>query len=398
MKLLRCIRSLDPALGGVQEGVRQSCLGLPEMGLSVEVVCLDKPDALWLRDYPARIHALGPPKLGSRAVSVEPWGYSRHFVRWMQAHAKEYDAVTVEGVWQFAGWGTWLAIRQSTIPYFVITHSQLDPWYNSEYPTKHIKKQLYWLLVQHRVMRDARAIIYYNERERVLARKAFWPYRVNDETFVGLPVGGPTKDSQRQLGLFFEMFPELRDRRLVLFLGRIDRKKGCDILIDAFAQVARTDKALHLVLAGPYQMGWQQELREKVVDLGLDTKVTWTGMLLGDAKWGALHAAEVFVLPSHTEGYPAAMVEAMACGVPVLISDKVNIWSEVEATGGALVARDDLDGTTELLHRWLQLTPEERRNMALKAREGYTTQFSRAATLKRLVSVLQSFEDRESRS
>jgi glycosyltransferase involved in cell wall biosynthesis len=84
--------------------------------------------------------------------------------------------------------------------------------------------------------------------------------------------------------------------------------------------------------------------------------------------------------------------------VPVLISDKVNIWSEVDATGGALVARDDLDGTTELLHRWLQLTPEERRNMALKAREGYATQFSRAATLKRFVSVLQSFEDRESRS
>lgn len=390
MKLLRCIRSLDPELGGIEEAVRQACLGLPELGHSVEIVCLDEPDAPWLTDYPARVHALGPVKLTLRSASLEPYGYSRQFVRWMRANAGEYDAVIVEGVWQFPGLGTWLALRNSKTPYFVIPHSQLDPWFKSEYPLKHIKKQMYWLLAQYRILRDARAVLYLSEQERSLARQCFWPYRAK-EAIAGLainvPAGNPT--SQRQL--FLDRFPELRKKRVLLFMGRIQQKKGCDLLIEAFARCSRKDPSLHLVFAGPDQVGWRKELQGRVARLGLESRVTWTGMLSDDTKWGALHAAEVFVLPSHTEGFPITVIEAMACGLPVLISDKVNIWTEVEATGGAFVATDDLDGTTELLQRWLRLTPDERESMRRRARNGYVEQFAPAVALDRFVSTLRAF-------
>ena len=113
-------------------------------------------------------------------------------------------------------------------------------------------------------------------------------------------------------------------------------------------------------------------------------------MLSGDVKWGALHAAEVFALPSHAEGFPIAAIEAMACGVPVLISNKVNIWTEIQATGGAFVARDDLSGVTELLGGWLRLSSDERKSLRRKAYEGYIKQFAPSGILKRFVSELQA--------
>jgi hypothetical protein len=127
MRIIRCVWSLNPALGGVQEAIRQACLGLPALGHSVEVACLDEPDAPWLRGFPAKVHALGPPGLALRGASLMPYGYSGRFVRWMRAHARNYDAVVVDGLWQFTSVGTWLALRKSEVPYFVCAHSMLDP-------------------------------------------------------------------------------------------------------------------------------------------------------------------------------------------------------------------------------------------------------------------------------
>jgi glycosyltransferase involved in cell wall biosynthesis len=313
----------------------------------------------------------------------------------MRAHAEEYDAVVVEGLWQFIGLGTWLVLRNSTTPYFVWPHSQLDLWFKRGQPVKHFKKQLYWLLVQYGVLRDARAVLYFSESERDLARQSFWPYRAR-EAFVGLAIGVPSGDSHQQRQLFLDRFPELRNKRPVLFMGRIQQKKGCDLLIEAFAKVSHMDSSLHLVFAGPEQGGWQKELQKRVVELGLKHRVTWTGMLSGDAKWGALHCAEVFALPSHTEGFPVAVIEAMACGVPVLISDKVYIWPEIQATGGGFVARDDLGGVVELLENWLRLAPDEREDIRRRAQDGYVERFAPSAALERFVSVLRDLGVKDS--
>lgn len=389
MRLLRCVWSLDPALGGVQEAIRQSCLGLPDLGHSVEVACLDEPDAPWLLNYPARVHALGPPGLTLQGASLIPYGYSGRFVRWMRAHAERYDAVIVDGLWQFTSLGTWLALRKSTVPYFVCTHSMLDPWFKRRYPYKHLKKWLYWTLLERRVLRDASAVLYISETEKAFGREIFRSYRVKEEVSAGLAIGEPPEHSGYQRELFLDAFPELRDKRLLLFLGRIHPVKGCDLLVEALAKVSREDPSLHLVLAGPDQVGWRRELQERVAELGLGTRVTWTGMLTGDIKWGALRCAEVFVLPSHTEGYPVAVIESMACGTPVLISDKVGIWREIYEAGGAFVARDDLEGITKLLESWLRLTPEERVDMGRRAAKGYARRFAPSVVNERFVSVLR---------
>ena len=105
--------------------------------------------------------------------------------------------------------------------------------------------------------------------------------------------------------------PELRGRRILVYLGRIHQKKGCDLLIRAFARVATVDPSLHLVMAGPDQTGWVAQLKDLAARLGVMSRVSWLGMVTGDDKWSALYAAEALVLPSHQESFGIVVAEAL---------------------------------------------------------------------------------------
>jgi glycosyltransferase involved in cell wall biosynthesis len=111
-------------------------------------------------------------------------------------------------------------------------------------------------------------------------------------------------------------------------------------------------------------------------------------MLSGDLKWGAFHAADAFVLPSHQENFGIAVAEALACGLPVLISNKVNIWREIEQDGGGLVAEDTLAGTRELLEQWVRLAPEQQERMRTSARDCFNQRFEIGRAAKSLYEAL----------
>ena len=147
-----------------------------------------------------------------------------------------------------------------------------------------------------------------------------------------------------------------------MFLSRIHRKKGCDLLLEAFARLA-AETDLDLVMAGPDEDGLQLALEAQAARLGIAGRVHWTGMLEGDVKWGALRAADAFVLPSHQENFGIAVVEALACGVPVIISDKVNIWPEIAQDKAGIVKEDSAEGTYQGMVEFLAMGPEERLRM-----------------------------------
>ena len=143
--------------------------------------------------------------------------------------------------------------------------------------------------------------------------------------------------------IFSNSFPQLRGKRLLLFLGRLHEKKGCELLLEAFVAArnsADVDPSLHLVMAGPCA---DQKYLEHLKRLAAENSaVTFTGMLAGSSKWGALSAADAFILPSHQENFGIAVVEALACGTPVLISKEVNIWREIDADQAGYAEDDDL--------------------------------------------------------
>ena len=381
-KILRVISSVNPHGGGPIEGIKQLYLPMREVNFELEIACCDKPNSSWLSDdgLPL-IHALGP--------SVTSYSYTPNLLRWVRENMHRFDAVIVHGLWQYHGFAVRKALKGSDIPYFVFTHGMLDPWFRHKYPLKHLKKWLYWLLIEYHILRDAKAVIFTSEEERRLARKSFWLYRCNEEV---TPYGTskPPSNSTELSENFLSDHSELRGKRLLLFLGRLHEKKGCDILIDAFARVANNNLDLHLVMAGPDQNGLRAKLELQSARLGISNRITWVGMLKGDKKWGAYYASDVFCLPSHQENFGIVVAEALACGKPVIISDKVNIWREIEIDGAGIIHDDTLDGTFGALKKWLTLSTEVKLRMQQAAHQCFDKRFRIDKVADGLIKILST--------
>ncbi len=387
MKLLRVIATLDPRHGGPSAGLKAVTPVLAEAGHETEFVSFDDPAEAHAFNAPAPLHALGPTPPG--------YGYNRKLDAWLAANVERFDAVFVHGLWQYHG----RAVRRharGVRPYFVFPHGMLDPWFRQAYPLKHIKKWLYWQLCEKRVLRDAAAVLFTSSEERRLARSSFQPYQVR-ERIVAYGTAAPTGDPARQSAAFRDALPTLGGRPFWLFLGRVHPKKGVDLLIDAYAQLA-AEAAMSgqtlpvLVIAGPCSDAtWERKLRAAAARVPCRGEVMWTGMLTGDAKVGALRDADAFVLPSHQENFGIAVAEALAVGTPVLISDKVNISAEIAQDGAGFVAEDTLDGTVRLLRRWHLLPPEVRIRMSDAARQCFEERYEIRQTARSLADTIAPF-------
>ena len=366
MNILHLIGSVSSATGGPVEGIKQLGTTLTSQGHRVEIASLDAPGSSCLADCPLLVYPLGPGKF--------TYAFSDRLIPWLRENRSRYDAVIVNGIWQFHSFAAWQALRNSDTAYVVFTHGMLDPWFKKRYPLKHIKKWMYWPWAEYRVLRDAAAVLFTCEEERLLARQSFWLYHCK-EIVVNYGTARPSGDPQLEMADFLSAYPELRGKKLALFIGRIHPKKGCDILIEAFAKTLAADSSWEIVIAGPDQVGWQKKLQSQANQLGLGSRITWAGMLHGPKKWGALRAAEIFVLPSHQENFGIAVAEALAVGTPVLISDRVNIWREIQADGAGLVAEDTLEGTCGIFQSYSNLGEQQRLILRQQARQCFEQRF-----------------------
>jgi glycosyltransferase involved in cell wall biosynthesis len=381
MKLLHIIDTLSPVTGGPPEAVRQLVSAYVTIGGDVEIVTLDNSAEAFLRDVPCRLHTLNQTSLGRFAFSPRLW-------TWLRENASRFDGMVMNGIWSFPGVALRHAALRAKIPYGIFVHGALDPWFNRQYPLKHLKKKIYWP-VQHAVLRDASAVFFTSEVERDLACSSFYSARWNS---VVVPYGitDPTLNWSHPAPLieeFYRALPGLRGRRFLLFLARIHEKKGCDLLVQAFAKLAPLVPDVDLVMAGPDQEGMQASLKDMAERLGIAGRVHWPGLIGGKVKWGALVACDAFILPSHQENFGISVVEALAVGRPVLISNQVNIWPEIQTHGVGLVDDDTYEGTERLLRRWFELPPPERDAMAARARPCFAARFE----MNRTASMIREF-------
>lgn len=381
MRILHVIRSLHPEYGGPAQLVRCIVAAGPRLGWEGEVACLDRASQPFLSEISFRVHALGE--------SGGTYGYSGRWVPWLRDNIERFDGVVIHGIWQYQSWGTWRAIHGRK-PYVIFPHGMLDPWFKRRYPLKHVKKWIYWQLAEQRVIRDASSVLFTCETEQRLAPESFRMPRWNAAV---VPYGAelPTGDPPHQKEAFYAVCPEVRGRRFFLYLGRIHPKKGCDLLVEAFSAIAANAPDIDLVMAGP-DAGIRDGLRTRVAARGLNHRVHWPGLITGDAKWGAFYAGECFVLPSHQENFGIAVAEALACSRPVLISDQVNIWPEIEGDGAGIVAPDTADGTQNLLEQWLALDDNERKSMATRARTCFETRYNLDQNVSELVGFFQRMQ------
>lgn len=380
-RILHVVASVDPALGGVAESIRARGIELLKIGHQVEVVSMDDPNAPFIQSYELKLHAVG------RGISG--WNYHPGLIRWLKDNCHRYDAVIVDGLWQFHVLAVRLALRDKGVPYFVFPHGMLDPWFKSTYPLKHLKKWLFWPWCEYLTLKHAQAVLFTCEEEKRLASESFWLYQVKPRV---VPFGTtpPPENGAALRAAFLSAHPILQGKKILLYLGRIHEKKGCDMLIEAFGQIAHEHKDLHLVIAGPGEESLINTLRDRAHALGVATQTHWVGMLRGDQKWGAIYSADLFTLPSHQENFGIAVAEALACETPVSISNKVNIWREISENNAGFVEPDTVAGTMVGIRKFFALKQYEVEKMRQKAREVYLKHFSSSAMAEGTIDALKS--------
>ncbi|WP_372752997.1 glycosyltransferase [Mariniflexile sp.] len=399
MKVLHVIDRMDPEQGGVCQAVRTIATGLLALGVTNNIVSLDPKDASFLATDALSIHALGP--------AENPWCYSKRLLPWLQEHATAFDVILVHGLWQYPSYAVYktLAKLKSAPRLFVMPHGMLDPYFQraAGRQLKAIRNVLYWALIEKQVVNSANGLLFTCAAERDLARVPFKPYQPKRELVVGLGVEAPPAYTPAMTTAFQTKCPELQGSPYILFLSRIHEKKGVDLLLQAYARLLNARSASgagietcpKLVIAGP---GLETPYGKKIGDMLnqnslLKDQVYFPGMLKGKAKWGGFYGCEAFILPSHQENFGIAVVEALACSKPVLISNQVNIWTEIAQAGGGMVDADTEAGTHSMLHGFIQMPASERAAMASNARACFEQYFAVGPATAKLFAAITSQKD-----
>ena len=254
--------------------------------------------------------------------------FSPELYTWIKAHGNEYDIIHIHGVWHFAGVAPYLAgIKTAKC---ITTHGLLDRWTIGK---GYWKKYLFGLLFQKRILKNTELIQINNTDEqddlkRFLGFKhpnvKIIPNGMNLQDFSNLP----TK------GIFRDKFQIPTDKKIILFMSRINLKKGLDLLLPAFQEVASQRSDCILILAGSDD-GYLAETQRFIKEKSLEKSIKLVGMLTGNDKLAALSDADIFVLPSHSEGFSIATLEALISGVPSLLSDRVGFGEAIKETNAA---------------------------------------------------------------
>jgi poly(glycerol-phosphate) alpha-glucosyltransferase len=269
------------------------------------------------------------------------------------------DCVISSGtLWVHSGWLAWRGAKRHGKPSLNYPRGLLDAW---AYGHKAFRKRVYWHAVGKRILRDSAVVVALNEHERQRLRQMNVTSRIEV-----IPNGAElnTNESIPDRNWLDAQYPALARRRYVLFLGRIHQKKGLDLLLSAVRRLAAQTERLAVVIAGPvaadYQSQWQELLR--VSDLG-DT-VVLPGPVSGTTKAAWLEHADVFVLPSYSEGMPVAVLEALGAGCPVVITNACGV-PEVAQVDAGIVINPTVD---ELSAALAALLGDERRRRTMGER------------------------------
>lgn len=389
MKILHVIASADPRHGGPIEGVLRLGESFRAMGHEQDLLTLDLPDDPWVAEAPVPVHAKGtkPPRLPGPLGKLARWARrSPAAPAWLKANAANYDGIIVDGLWNYATRTAGIALPGGPTPYIVFSHGMLDPWFRGRYPAKHLLKQVLWRMNEGPLLRGAKAVAFTCEQERKLARATWHPWGMS-EAVVGFGTTPPPEFEPVMESEFRAALPDLGDRPYFLFMSRLHEKKGADILLRAFGRVA-PDCEFDLVIAGPGESDYVSELKSIADEACPEGRVHWPGMVSGKAKWGALHGCAAMTLTSHQENFGVIVAEALGCGRPVIISDQVNIFDEVQAADAGLICTDSVATAEMALRSFIALSPADRRAMGKRGRQLFDEKFTMDGTARRVIDLL----------
>jgi glycosyltransferase involved in cell wall biosynthesis len=293
------------------------------------------------------------------------WGFSPRLARRLWRESKWADVVLIHFHYQFASLAAGWISRSRGKPYVIFSHGSLNT--HGVRAHSRARKLCYLKLLEQKNFAQALFAAYHSAEEMDTSyrfgRCQVVPNGIDPRGFHALPRMN-----------YFRQQHNLEQATLYLFLGRIDAGKGLDLLLPAFKKLLQVSGDSHLVLAGANERGYEAQVRHLAEELGLASRLTLTGLITGQDKLAALQDADVFVLPSRSEGLSIAMLEAMYMGLPVVVTDRVGLWRQVEKNGCGLVVPYDADSLGVALKR--MAAAPDRQAMGQRGRQlvasGYT--------------------------
>lgn len=375
MRVLHVIEGLSPALGGLSYSVMNLSEALQELGVDGSIITTMKTgNGGLLRPKGVEVYAFERTILSS-------WRYAPRLSHAVEAEVRRADLVHLHGLWSYPQYVTSRAAICAGKPYLVCPQGMLDAWALRQ---NRLKKRVYFRLVESRTLSGASSIHAVSTSEVDDVKRLGMtnevvriPNGINKAEFALLP----------DRSAFREKYPMLAGKTILLFLGRLHPKKGTMLLARAFGEAAALQPDLTLVVAGPDSGGCQNQMEDFMDGNGSGGRYLFTGLLGRAERLEALAAADVFVLPSYSEGLPIAVIEALAAGLPAIVTKACNLPSVQENGAGIIVEQDAGSLSAAILK--LAGNPVLRREMGLKGRELVWANYTWDEIAARMISVYE---------
>jgi glycosyltransferase involved in cell wall biosynthesis len=366
MKILHVIPSVSTQSGGPSQAIFPMCRALREQGVDVLLATTDhnvsnkegtaRLEPGRVTDYNDLPVIFFPSQIGSS------FKYSRPFAQWLEGNVANYDLVHIHGVFNHACIAAARACRHHAVPYIVRPLGTLDPWSMKQ---KSLRKKVFWRGGVKGMLNSAAAVHYTAEAEQAATERSL---ALNHGVVVPLGVE-PTLGKQVSRKVLIPKLAALGERSYVLVLSRLLPTKGLDVLLAAFLSLVRQKefREWRLVLAGEGPPQYIAGLKKTVAAASSAEQVLFSGWLGGQEKDAALSNASLLALPSYHENFGLCVMEALAWGVPVLVSPHVNLAVEIEAARAGWVAEVEEDALRSALETAL-VSEEDRIQRGM---EGY---------------------------
>jgi glycosyltransferase involved in cell wall biosynthesis len=375
-KVLHVIPSVGPLRGGPSTTVRQLAIGLTQAGVETHIATTNDngPDTLGV--------TLGKP---IEQEGVIYWYFPRQtcfytfswpLTLWLARHIGDYDVVHIHALFSYAPVSAAYLAQRKGVPYVVRPLGTLNRW--GMVKRRRWLKRASFALVESRVVKHASLIHYTSRQEQ------------DEAESLGIGTSGvvipnplaPVSELSHP-GAFRRQHPSLQDRPIVLFVSRLDPKKGLDLLLHAWVEVRSRVPPAVLVIAGQGDEDFVRELKTLAKELRIEADLVWVGFVQGEEKQSLLMDADVFVLPSYSENFGIAVAEAMASGLPVVISNAVGLSEDVAQGAGIVVPC----AATPLAQALLQLLgdPSLRQSMGAAGRTIAIARYARSGVTRRLL-------------
>lgn len=387
MRILMFTPYIGANYGGLSKAVKDIAEAIANTGVNIDLITtnanncekLPVPLNVWIHEKDYRIKYFPCWQSHDFVISLS-------LIKWLIKHIDDYDIIHTNTVFApIVSFVHWLCQKRK-IPYIMTPHGMLEPW---ALLYKGWKKKFYYNLCEKPALKKASAIhVIANVEANNIKSLGF-------EHLVVVPNGIHRQEFQTLANpeIFYQHFPATRNKTLLLFLGRIDPKKGLDLLAPAFAKIHAKFPQTHLVVAGPDNIGFLTKVQEYFRQADLLDAVTFTGMVTGELKYAALQAANIYVAPSYSEGFSMSILEGMVSGLPCVITTGCN-FPEAAIAEAAHVVEINTNAIAEALNQCLS-NPQQAKRMGERAKDFIFQNYTWDRAAKKLVKAYQAIINRK---